>query len=466
MTPQPHARARLRRPAHGLRARWRSATFDPGSEALDDVERVLLRLAPARSASSRRWSVRAAHAQGDPGRASRASRPRARPRRWWARRCSSSARTSSRPPRASSSRATWWGSTAVDEAGEVLGKVEEIWHTGPVPNLVIRARAAVGAGGALRRRVRPDGGRRRRDAIVDRGRRSSWRWSPAREARRRGVMLPGGDPHALPGDGLRLPRARASSARRSERGLLSRRRRATSASYAEGKHRVTDDAPYGGGAGMVMKPEPLVAAHRGRAGRGSRGAQVLLMSPRGPPLHPGAGARAGAPRGRADPRLRPLRGRGRAGDAATSTGSCRSATSSSPAASSPPWRWWTRWRGWCPGCWATTTSAGTESFEEGLLEHPQYTRPPVFRGAEVPAVLQCGDHAADRPLAALAGAQAHPGAPAGPVRPPAALSTQDQKLLAQRGGGPVALRVLAVGPCACSDAPSLLGTARSLASFA
>src|SRR5512147_2783657 len=50
--------------------------------------------------------------------------------------------------------------------------------------------------------------------------------------------------------------------------------------HAEGKHRVTDDAPYGGGAGMVMKPEPLVAAIEAARGR-IPGATVVLTSPRG-----------------------------------------------------------------------------------------------------------------------------------------------------------------------------------------
>src|SRR5262249_60046413 len=50
--------------------------------------------------------------------------------------------------------------------------------------------------------------------------------------------------------------------------------------HAEGKHRVTDDAPYGGGAGMVMKPEPLVAAIEA-ARAALPGARVLLTSPRG-----------------------------------------------------------------------------------------------------------------------------------------------------------------------------------------
>src|SRR5919197_6303084 len=53
--------------------------------------------------------------------------------------------------------------------------------------------------------------------------------------------------------------------------------------FAEGRHRVCDDAPYGGGAGMVMKPEPLVAAIESARTRLPR-ARALLMSPRGTPF--------------------------------------------------------------------------------------------------------------------------------------------------------------------------------------
>src|SRR4051812_2031535 len=56
--------------------------------------------------------------------------------------------------------------------------------------------------------------------------------------------------------------------------------------FAEGKHRVTDDAPYGGGAGMVMKPEPLVAAVEAARQR-LPGARVWMMSPRGPTFDQG-----------------------------------------------------------------------------------------------------------------------------------------------------------------------------------
>src|SRR3954465_9611792 len=53
--------------------------------------------------------------------------------------------------------------------------------------------------------------------------------------------------------------------------------------FAEGKHRVTDDVPYGGGAGMVMKPEPLVAAIEAAKEREPR-ARVVLLSPQGAPF--------------------------------------------------------------------------------------------------------------------------------------------------------------------------------------
>src|SRR5271167_1552827 len=65
--------------------------------------------------------------------------------------------------------------------------------------------------------------------------------------------------------------------------------------YAEGKHRVTDDAPYGGGAGMVFKPEPVVAAIEAARAR-LPGARVLLTSPRGDRLdQPMARALAAGP---------------------------------------------------------------------------------------------------------------------------------------------------------------------------
>jgi tRNA (guanine37-N1)-methyltransferase len=161
--------------------------------------------------------------------------------------------------------------------------------------------------------------------------------------------------------------------------------------FAEGKHRVTDDIPYGGGAGMVMKPEPLVAAIEAARAR-QPGAKVLLMSPRGP-VFTQARARelAADPAGLilvcgryegVDERVMPyLDGEVSLGDFILTGGEIAALAVVDAVARL------------LPGVLGNETSSVTESFEEGLLEHPHYTRPPVFRGAEVPAVLQSGNHA-------------------------------------------------------------------------
>ncbi|KFE70337.1 tRNA (guanosine(37)-N1)-methyltransferase TrmD [Hyalangium minutum] len=161
--------------------------------------------------------------------------------------------------------------------------------------------------------------------------------------------------------------------------------------YAEGKHRVTDDTPYGGGAGMVMKVEPLVAAIEAARAR-HPGAKVLLMSPRGPAF---TQARArelvshsaglilvcGRYEG-VDERVMPFLDEELSlGDFILTGGEIAALAVVDAVARL------------LPGVLGNQASHVSESFEEGLLEHPQYTRPPVFRGAEVPAVLQSGDHA-------------------------------------------------------------------------
>ncbi len=161
--------------------------------------------------------------------------------------------------------------------------------------------------------------------------------------------------------------------------------------YAEGRHRVTDDAPYGGGAGMVMKPEPLVAAIDAARAR-LPGALVALMSPRGERLEQRL-ARRLAEHGRlvlvcgryegVDERVR------RAVDLEVSvgdfvlTGGELAALCVADACARL-----------VPGVLGNQASAFAESFagEEALLEHPQYTRPPSFRGMDVPEVLLSGDH--------------------------------------------------------------------------
>lgn len=160
--------------------------------------------------------------------------------------------------------------------------------------------------------------------------------------------------------------------------------------YAEGRHRVTDDAPFGGGAGMVMKPAPLVAAIEVARARNA-GAKVFLMSPRGQVLtqararalasEPGAILVCGRYEG-VDERV------SRFVDEAISlgdfvlTGGELAALAVVDAVARL-----------LPGVLGNAGSPVSESFEDGLLEYPHYTRPQVFRDMEVPAVLRSGDHA-------------------------------------------------------------------------
>lgn len=161
--------------------------------------------------------------------------------------------------------------------------------------------------------------------------------------------------------------------------------------YAEGRHRVTDDAPYGGGAGMVFKPEPLVAALEAARARLPT-ARVLLTSPRGEPLNQRmARALAAGPTdlilvcGRyegVDERVRAfVDAEVSLGDFVLTGGELVALCVIDAVARL------------LPGVLGNAGSTASESFEEGLLEYPQYTRPVVFRGAEVPPVLQSGDHA-------------------------------------------------------------------------
>jgi tRNA (guanine37-N1)-methyltransferase len=160
--------------------------------------------------------------------------------------------------------------------------------------------------------------------------------------------------------------------------------------YAEGKHRVTDDTPYGGGAGMVMKVDPLVAAIEDARSR-LPGAPALLMSPRGAPLQqarvrelaaaPGMILVCGRYEGVDERVLAHLDGEISAGDFVLTGGELAALAVTDAVARL------------VPGVLGNVTSAASESFEEGLLEHPHYTRPPTFRGVEVPATLQSGDHA-------------------------------------------------------------------------
>lgn len=165
--------------------------------------------------------------------------------------------------------------------------------------------------------------------------------------------------------------------------------------WTHDRHRTVDDAPYGGGPGMVMKPEPLVEAIEALAGpKGpEREARVVLLSPQGAPLtQERLGELAGASQlvlvcGRyegVDQRAIEL-----AVDAELSLGDYVLAGGEVPAMAVI--------EGvvrLLPGVLGNPESTERESFQDGLLEGPQYTRPQAFRGREVPEVLLSGDHAA------------------------------------------------------------------------
>lgn len=167
--------------------------------------------------------------------------------------------------------------------------------------------------------------------------------------------------------------------------------------WATDRHRSVDDTPYGGGPGMVMRPEPLVAAIETLAGpKGpGRAAHVVLLSPRGGRLDAAAVRRLAGRRhlvlvcGRyegIDERVAEL-----AVDEEVSIGDYVLSGGEVPAMAvieAVTRR--------IPGVLGNPESAPHDSFEDGLLEGPQYTRPAEFRGLVVPEVLRSGDHEAVR----------------------------------------------------------------------
>ncbi|MEN8181210.1 MAG: tRNA (guanosine(37)-N1)-methyltransferase TrmD [Myxococcota bacterium] len=165
--------------------------------------------------------------------------------------------------------------------------------------------------------------------------------------------------------------------------------------WARDRHRSVDDAPYGGGPGMVMRPEPLVEAIESLAGPrgGDRTARVLLLSPQGSRLDQTRVEILAA-----QPRLLLVCGRYEgvdqrvidlAVDEEISIGDYVLSGGEVPAMAVVEAV--TRL---LPGVLGNPESTASESFQEGRLEGPQFTRPAVFRGVRVPEVLRSGDHAA------------------------------------------------------------------------
>lgn len=161
--------------------------------------------------------------------------------------------------------------------------------------------------------------------------------------------------------------------------------------FAEGRHRVTDDSPYGGGSGMVMKPEPIATGLRELRERFGP-AYVMLMSPQGRVLDQEfAKTLTGYPRlvfvcGRysgVDARVM------RYIDAELSIGDYVLTGGELPAmvVLDVVGRM-------IPGVVGDRQSVEGDSFFNGLLQEPQYTRPESFEGVGVPEVLLSGNHAA------------------------------------------------------------------------
>jgi tRNA (guanine37-N1)-methyltransferase len=161
--------------------------------------------------------------------------------------------------------------------------------------------------------------------------------------------------------------------------------------YAAGKHRVTDDSPYGGGAGMLMKPEPVVSAIEASRGR-LPGAKVFLLSPQGRPFDqqlarelaalPAFVLVCGRYEGVDERVLGFVDGEISLGDFVLSGGEFAALAIIDASARL------------VPGVLGNEASVVTETFNGPDLEYPQYTRPPEFRGLRVPEVLLSGDHAA------------------------------------------------------------------------
>jgi tRNA (guanine37-N1)-methyltransferase len=159
--------------------------------------------------------------------------------------------------------------------------------------------------------------------------------------------------------------------------------------YATGRHRTTDDYPYGGGQGMVMKAEPLVSAIEDLRSR-SPEARVILLSPAGKLFTQADAARlteaaeivliCGRYEG-VDERVKGFVDEEVSiGDYTLSGGEPAAIVIIDAVARL------------IPGVLGNPESAADESFSRGLLEYPQYTRPEEFRGNRVPEVLLSGDH--------------------------------------------------------------------------
>ena len=161
--------------------------------------------------------------------------------------------------------------------------------------------------------------------------------------------------------------------------------------FTTDRHKVVDDVPFGGGPGMVMKPEPFVAAAEGIVERRGRPGAVLLMSPAGTRFTQGHAERfatlghivilCGRYEG-VDERVREHVATEEVsiGDYVLSGGEVPALVVVDAVSRL------------VPGVIGDEQSVEEDSFTRGLLDHPHYTRPAEFRGWKVPEVLLSGHH--------------------------------------------------------------------------
>lgn len=168
---------------------------------------------------------------------------------------------------------------------------------------------------------------------------------------------------------------------------------ATPRSFTSDRHRTVDDAPYGGGSGMVLMAEPMAAALESLdVARGGQTSHRVLLTPQGAPFVQAHARRfsqldsitlvCGRYEG-FDERIRPLI------DEEVSIGDfvLLGGETAALAVIEATARL-------LPGVLGNAQSATDESHADGLLEYPQYTRPELFRDHGVPPILLSGNHAA------------------------------------------------------------------------
>ncbi len=159
--------------------------------------------------------------------------------------------------------------------------------------------------------------------------------------------------------------------------------------FARDVHRTTDDRPYGGGPGMIMKPEPMFEAVKSVSSEGSR---VILMTPQGRKFDQGMASELATQRHLiflcghyegVDERVRQtlVTDEISVGDYVLTNGVLAAAVVIDSVVRL------------LPGVLGCEGSTEDESFSNGVLEYPQYTRPAIFEGLKIPEVLLSGNHA-------------------------------------------------------------------------